>query len=340
VKKPGIGFACGDRVIYSEIFGKFRQGSKVQVEELIRDNALLEELQTARRERKPWLGKGAVANIASYFTVEEFEALVNQAGIWSPDRLQVFLDHEPVPPGGLFHTLQSPKSQKHELNPAGLQQTLAHGSSVVLNDICGLSAGVMEIRETLADWTGGKLDCNLYFSQKDHQAFPVHYDVHDVLAFQVEGKKHWQVFEQAIEYPINHPAFKNRKQMNPEGSRNAPLLDFEFEPGDLVYIPSGYFHHATCRDGMSIHLAFGLVEMIGMDVISLAFEMAMREEFFRAPVNAVLREKDPVDFYLRKWAKQIKDLSGDPEFKRQLEANLKGFRYGAGRFSLNPAKEP
>lgn len=301
---------------------------------IIDNKTIIDEFCSARRERKPWLGKGVVTNIDAFFTMQEFEALVNQTGIWSPDKLQVVLDHQPIPPQNLFQSHQAHSGPKYEINTAVLQEAIARGSSLVLNDICGLSAGIMRIREGLADIISGKIDCNLYFSQKDHQAFPIHYDVHDVIAFQIEGTKHWQVFEQAIPYPINHPAFKSRKQMNPEASRKSPLLDFEFEPGDLVYIPSGYFHHATSRKGVSIHLAYGLIEMIGMDVISMAFERAMFDEFFRTPINSILREKDPFDFYLRKWSKKIKELSNDKEFKIQVEKNLASFGYKADKISF------
>lgn len=294
---------------------------------VISNKTIIDEFSSALQERKPWLGKGAVENINTFFTMDEFRALINQTGIWSPDKLQAVLDHQPIPIQNLFQSQQAPSGPKHQVNTAVLQEALARGSSLVLNDICGLSTGIMEIREELAKITGGKIDCNLYFSQKDHQAFPIHYDVHDVIAFQIEGTKHWQVFEQAIPFPINHPAFKNRKQMNPEASKKSPLLDFEFEPGDILYIPSGYFHHATSRKGISIHLAYGLIEMIGMDIISMAFEKAIFDEFFRIPINSMLRETDPVDFYLTKWSKKIKDLANDKNFKVQVEKNLKSFRY-------------
>jgi len=309
------------------------------VENLIKNGTLLDKLKEARANRKPWLGKNAISDINHYFSVKEFEALINQTGIWNSDKLQVFIDNKQIPPNSLFQIQQTPKGAKYLLNASKLQDALSRGSSVVLNDVCELSQGIMEIREYFGAWTSGKLDCNVYFSQKGHQAFPIHYDVHDVLAIQVEGHKHWQIFDQGIEYPINHPIFLNRKQMNPAQERPAPLLDFIFEPGDLVYIPSGYFHHASCLEGKSLHLSYGLVEMIGIDIISLAFEMAMRETFFRTPVRNILRDQDPADFYLRKWAKQVTNLSRDPDFKKQFKENLENFKYKAEKVSIGPDKD-
>lgn len=309
------------------------------MENFITNQTLLDQLKEAKANSRPWLGKNAMPDINDYFSVKEFESLINQTGIWNSEKLQVLIDNKQIPPNSLFQIQQTTKGTKHLLNASKLQDALNRGSSVVLNDVCELSQGIMEIREIFGTWTGGKLDCNIYFSQKGHQAFPIHYDVHDVLAIQVEGHKHWQIFTEGIEYPINHPIFLGRKQMNPAQKRPPPILDFIFEPGDLVYIPSGYFHHATCLEGKSLHLSYGLVEMIGMDIISLAFEMAMRDSFFRTPVKAFLRNQDPSDFYLRKWSKKVTDLSRDPDFKRQFKENLDNFKYRGKTISIRADKD-
>lgn len=296
------------------------------MEEFFNSKDLLSEIKGAKRERRPWLGKGALKNISAFYSFKDFETLINQTGIWTPDRLQVLLDNKPISPSDLFISQQNTEGTKPTLNTQVLMNALSRGSSVVLNDVAGLSSGVMTIREILSNLTSGVLDCNLYYSQKNHQAFPVHYDVHDVFAIQVDGTKHWQIFDKGAEYPINHPRFTSARLNNPTDLQTSPLLDFDFDPGDIVYIPSGYFHHATCRKGRSLHLSFGLVEMIGLDVISMAFEQAIEEQFFRTPLKMVMRDKDSIDFYLQKWAKQVKNLSTDPEFKKRVEDNLAGFR--------------
>ena len=309
------------------------------MEDLFDTNDLYRELQAAKRERRPWLGKAAINNISNFYSFPEFEALINQTGIWTPDRLQVLLDNKPIAQNELFGSQQVTGSTKPALNTRVLMDALSRGSSVILNDVADLSPGIMKIRNFLSSWTAGKLDCNLYYSQKGHQAFPVHYDVHDVFAIQVDGTKHWQVFEKGAEYPINHPRFTSARLSNPGDLENSPALDFEFEPGDIVYIPSGYFHHATCRKGRTLHLSFGLVEMIGLDVISMAFERAIEEQFFRTPLKMVMREKDPIDFYLQKWAKQVKNLSTDPIFRKRVNEYLDNFGNQTDRLDLGSNKE-
>jgi len=309
------------------------------VEHLITNQTFLDALEEARTNRKPWYGKNATPEINSFFKISDFEQLINQKDIWNANNLKVMRDHQYIPTGELFTSLETISGIKQQLSLTQLREALNHGCSVILNDICNISSGAMEIRETLAEWAKGKIDCNLYFSQKDHQAFPIHYDVHDVFAFQIEGKKRWQIFEQKTKYPINHPVFQTRVLTEKDSFEKTPILDVYLKPGDLIFIPAGYYHHAICDQGSSLHLSFGLVEMIGMDVLSLAFEMAIRDEFFRTPLNAILKQKDPIDFYTRKWAKRIKDLSGDKAFREQVQKNLNEFRFENETLSLDDLKK-
>ena len=79
--------------------------------------------------------------------------------------------------------------------------------------------------------------------------------------------------------------------------------------------------------------------MIGLDVISMAFERAIEEQFFRTPLKMVMKEKDPIDFYLQKWAKQVKNLSTDPIFRKRVNEYLDNFGNQTDRLDLGSNKE-
>jgi hypothetical protein len=57
------------------------------------------------------------------------------------------------------------------------------------------------------------------------------------------------------------------------------------------------------------------------------------------PLKTVMREKDPIDFYLQKWAKQVKNLSTDPEFKKRIEDSLDSFGNQPDQLNLGSNKE-
>ena len=86
------------------------------------------------------------------------------------------------------------------------------------------------------------MQSNLYCSRKSRQAFAPHFDLHDVFAVHCEGEKAWRVFEGREELPINHPRFQV-----PEADRPARmgglLMEPLLKPGDVLFIPRGWWHH-------------------------------------------------------------------------------------------------
>ena len=59
------------------------------MDNLIKNQTLLNELKEARANRKPWLGNNAISDINHYFSVKEFESLINQTGSWNSEKLQL-----------------------------------------------------------------------------------------------------------------------------------------------------------------------------------------------------------------------------------------------------------
>ena len=85
---------------------------------------LFNEVSAAKRDRRPWLGKGAIKNISAYYSLKEFEILLNQTGIWTPDRLQVLFDNKPISQNDLFVSEQNTVGVKPALNLRAVQDAL------------------------------------------------------------------------------------------------------------------------------------------------------------------------------------------------------------------------
>ena len=49
-------------------------------------------LQKAIQSQSPFLATGKRNRFSNFFSMKNFEDLVNQAGIWSPDRFEIYLD--------------------------------------------------------------------------------------------------------------------------------------------------------------------------------------------------------------------------------------------------------
>ena len=59
---------------------------------------LFNEVSAAKRDRRPWLGKGAIKNISAYYSLKEFEILLR----WQLSRTRVATkDPSKIVPGRL-----------------------------------------------------------------------------------------------------------------------------------------------------------------------------------------------------------------------------------------------
>lgn len=302
--------------------------------------AEFKELDLCLKNQRPYLLTGNRSRISKYFSMKDFEALVNQTGVWMPDRLQVFLDSQQVPPQKLFEQLPLQKGTRYRVDNDTLRELIKRGASVVLNDIDSMTAGLKSLRNSISGYTGGRVESNLYFSQPNHQAFTVHFDVHDVFAFQIAGEKRWKIYQQRHQYPINHPAFLSGDVAMHEREKGAVTMDFTMQQGDFLYIPAGYYHQALCTEQSSVHLSYSSVEMIGLDVVSELFDAAVAHEAFRAPAGRTLENGNrPVADYLAMLSGVIGEMMRDEAFVTKMEEKMRGFSYVADDVSLKIDKK-
>ncbi len=97
---------------------------------------------------------------------------------------------------------------------------------------------------------------NIYLTPPAAQGFRTHFDTHDVLVLQVEGRKRWRVWDgERIERPTRRTPWPGN--MPPIGEPHVLML----EPGDALYIPRGVMHDAATEAGeRSLHATIGFME--------------------------------------------------------------------------------
>lgn len=93
-----------------------------------------------------------------------------------------------------------------------------------------------------------KYDCplgvNAYITPAHSKTFNCHFDPHDIFVLQIFGAKRWTVY---------------KPKMNLEDNLEV-LLDVTLHPGEILFIPEGYFHEAESLDSLSLHYSFGFYE--------------------------------------------------------------------------------
>jgi hypothetical protein len=211
------------------------------------------------------------------------------------------------------------------------------GASIVLNDVDSLTPGLASVSNAIEAAGLGKAQGNVYISWQSHKAFPAHYDTHDVWAVQVEGEKYWNVWEGRAEWPIGHPLFRSQQQEHHEQAKGKLRAKVLMKPGDLLYLPRGWYHDALAEAPASVHIAYGVHAPLGMDLLNILMERALHDVEFRKP----LPRQDgtaPTKFALTQRAgllgQRIAEFAKEPKVMEALAQFVAGYRYSRGGYDI------
>jgi ribosomal protein L16 Arg81 hydroxylase len=65
----------------------------------------------------------------------------------------------------------------------------------------------------------------------------------------------------------------------------APIFDEVLEPGELLIVPAGNWHHCQAGPGRSIHLGVFIIPPTGWDAVRALTANLLAEEMFRRPLT-------------------------------------------------------
>jgi lysine-specific demethylase/histidyl-hydroxylase NO66 len=118
--------------------------------------------------------------------------------------------------------------------------------------------------------------CNVYLTPPNSQGFSPHFDDIDAFVLQLEGKKTWRVYPPRSEEEML-PRYSSPNFAQDEIGE--PVLEVILEPGDVLYMPRGTVHQASCVDGEhSLHVTLSTNQFnTWADVLELALPAAIRD---------------------------------------------------------------
>ena len=122
------------------------------------------------------------------------------------------------------------------------------------------SENVHTLLSILESEFGCMIGANAYLTPgKVSQGFAPHYDDIEAFILQLEGRKHWKVYN-----PVNIAETLPRESSKDLDFKDLPdpIMDIILEPGDLLYMPRGWVHQAvTTRDNKaSLHLTVSAMQ--------------------------------------------------------------------------------
>lgn len=293
-------------------------------------------------DRQPLHLPGDPAKFAAVLSWRGINRLLDMTHIWSAHSLQLYLDGARVPPEQYCaRALSRDNDQVWQPVAERVQEWVRRGASLVMNDVDSLTPGLASVSAALEAAGLGKAQANVYVSWQSHKAFPAHFDTHDVWAVQVEGEKTWNIWEGRAEWPIAHPVFRNLPQAHHEQAKGRLRAKVVMRPGDLLYLPRGWYHDALAEAPASVHIAYGVHAPLGMDLLNILLERALYDVEFRKPLprqDGSAASKFALTSRAAQLGSRLAELARDPKVMEVLERFVADYRFRRGGNDLLAAR--
>jgi hypothetical protein len=184
------------------------------------------------------LARAAVTDPADVLSLADVDSLITQHGLRRPSLTVVRDGVELSPNSYTYRDTEGTGGIDGLYDPAGIAAELRRGSSITIR---GLEHSWPSVKRTCRDLElelGHPIQANGYLSPAGSLGYPLHHDIHDVFVLQTAGGKEWEV---------NQPTGQSR---------------FALAAGDCLYQPQGLPHRAWATDCTSLHVSFGVRQVV------------------------------------------------------------------------------
>ncbi|XP_066488478.1 ribosomal oxygenase 1 [Tiliqua scincoides] len=191
--------------------------------------------------------------------------------------------------------------------PAVVWDFYKNGCSLRMLNPQAFSSTVWHFLSILQEQFGSMVGANTYLTPAGTQGFAPHYDDIEAFVVQLEGKKHWRVYNPRKEAEALPQFSSNNFDQEEIGE---PILETILEAGDLLYFPRGFIHQGDCLpDAHSLHITVSTYQRNSWGdllekLLPAALHMAMEED-------VAYRQGLPVD-YLEYMGGVHSDVVDDP----------------------------
>ncbi len=169
------------------------------------------------------------------------------------------------------------------------QQLLQQGASLIIEQIDRYHPPLGRFCDTITKELHCRSVINLYLSAPHQKAYPPHYDTHEIFVMQCKGQKDWFVQPETLPHPTNN--LRKTWETRPD----TPETGYTLNPGDVLYLPGGHWHHALARPHTepSLHLTLGLYPPTGLELLDFLRDTLEQDPIMRKPLPMPLSAGEP-----------------------------------------------
>lgn len=245
---------------------------------------------------------------------DRFNALLDQTSIWTAQTLKVLYNGQRVPPTQYWHDAPTGSGTARRPSPAKVKVLLAQGASLVLDEVQDLIPSIRALTPALGRAFAGQVSANLYCSFGGVQAFGTHYDLHHVFAVQCEGEKVWTLYSNRADAPTTFPVDSDETRARLAANRGPVLMEVRMRPGDVLYLPRGWYHDALATEGASLHVTYSITPADGRVVFETLQKLAAGDATFRHFLRPAGTGDGVLKLQLNDMARRLAAIMADAAF--------------------------
>lgn len=179
-----------------------------------------------------------------------------------------------------------------------LNKILSEGATLIIDAVDELYSPIKLLAKNIEYYVNEPVQANAYISWGNTSGFNTHWDDHDVIIIQVSGKKNWFIYGETRKYPLYRDV-----KIETEAPRDL-IWEKTIQPGDLLYIPRGWWHDAMASDEPSVHLTFGITNRNGINLFNWLSEKLIEDDFFRMDIP-YLKNDSHLKSYLNNFKEEL-----------------------------------
>lgn len=203
-------------------------------------------------------------------------------------KVRVMNAGEPVRPE-LF-TIRRQTFRNHnrieQLDLAMVNFHLGQGANVVVNGLDEMDTTLRNGCHQLGQAFQNHASVNAYAAFGDKRGFAKHWDDHETLIVQIDGRKRWVVYGQSRLHPLSEDVEGNTEQPT------EPIWDGVLEAGDVLNIPRGFWHEVSPVGERTLHLTFSVEPATGLNWLQWAMDKAATSPLARMNIPIFDKQED------------------------------------------------
>ncbi|MBE89193.1 MAG: hypothetical protein CMM76_07100 [Rhodospirillaceae bacterium] len=221
--------------------------------------------------KKPLYVPGSEKKFSSAFGWKDFDAMLDEGSYWSNAQLSLVVNGKALKPEEYSVQDNSAKATgAFRIDRGKLLDCLKQKPSMVLNYCQTQTPNIAALTATLESVFRCYVEMHIIASWEDHKGFASHFDYNDVLIFQTEGVKTWNIYEGRYDEPLKGTQHDRDFSMpQADELKGALLMQPQLNPGDFLYLPKGQFHDALAASEATLHLSYRLEHAVGMDYLKI-----------------------------------------------------------------------